>query len=287
MNKVSFLHNGGFPALLDDLDFSQEATREAFYGFMSAFGVTEPLSFVISGCNLSGGSWLPGYICLAGEILRFDGQALSLPGFGNENVWDVLETNDPIGEKVFENGAIVQTFKVRKARIIAVTSAVAVNKFKVANNKTLATKLVEIVSADNPALDLTNKILNAVGASGLWALKAIEPWRVVGAVGQPAFQNGWANNFSAPARQAGFRKDNLGMVHLRGVITGNNGATIFQLPSGYRPTSNNDVCFSVPAGNGTNANYVLFVDSSGNITMGGSPGTTVNFFLNPVKFHVD
>ncbi|MCK6648723.1 MAG: hypothetical protein L6Q66_03615 [Bacteroidia bacterium] len=287
MNKVDFLHNGGFPLLLDDLNFDQAATREAFYGLLSAFGATAPTSFIISGCNLSGSAWLPGYLSIAGEILRFDGQALAVPSFGMTNVWDVYETNDSAGQKLLENGTTVQTYKLRKARIIAVSNAVAANYLNVSTAPTLASKLVSIVSADNGATELANKILAVIAGSNLYALKAIEAWRVIGAVGQPAFQNSWANNFTAPARQAAFRKDSMGMVHLRGCISGSNGAVIFNLPAGYRPTANNAALFSVPSSVGYNVNYTLFVDTNGDVSLGGAPAGLVGLYLNGVHFHTD
>ena len=65
----------------------------------------------------------------------------------------------------------------------------------------------------------------------------IDKWHVVGAAGEPAFQNGWvalAQGFSLPA----FHRDPLGVVHLRGSVTGGTqGAAAFTLPAGYRPVA--------------------------------------------------
>lgn len=71
-----------------------------------------------------------------------------------------------------------------------------------------------------------------------------DPWRVVGAVAQPVFSNGWQNYpgtfFGGPPRPVSFFKDNIGFVHLAGVIY--NGATntntALILPPGYQPTRN-------------------------------------------------
>ena len=63
----------------------------------------------------------------------------------------------------------------------------------------------------------------------------MDPWHVVGAAGEPAFENGWVNYGSGFA-PAAFRKSPDGRVHIRGLVVG--GATnsnIFTLPAGYWP----------------------------------------------------
>jgi hypothetical protein len=49
----------------------------------------------------------------------------------------------------------------------------------------------------------------------------------------PTFQNGWVN-FGDSYNPAGYFKDSLGIVHLRGLVKDGSG-TIFTLPAGYRP----------------------------------------------------
>lgn len=78
------------------------------------------------------------------------------------------------------------------------------------------------------------------------ALSAIaESQHIVGAPGEPAFQNGWAHLDAADVtwRAAKFQRDAAGMVTLTGVVYNGTGATgvvatstIFTLPAGYRPT---------------------------------------------------
>lgn len=69
------------------------------------------------------------------------------------------------------------------------------------------------------------------------------PWREIGAAGEPAFQNAWAN--LGATEKAAFRKDQHGRVFLRGLISGGamGAAVAFTLPAGYRP--GNMVIFSV------------------------------------------
>jgi hypothetical protein len=69
-----------------------------------------------------------------------------------------------------------------------------------------------------------------------------EAWHMVGAPGEPGFENGWAN--APPAlpltfEGAGFYKDHEGVVHLKGLIKSgaSGGGIIFHLPTGYRPAS--------------------------------------------------
>lgn len=69
-------------------------------------------------------------------------------------------------------------------------------------------------------------------------LKTIEPWRVVGAAGQPAY----GANYSAGGGYAKFRRSRLGLVSADLVVSAGAGAailqTIFTLPAGYRPPYN-------------------------------------------------
>jgi hypothetical protein len=54
----------------------------------------------------------------------------------------------------------------------------------------------------------------------------------------PTLLNSWVN-YGAPFANAGYFKDTLGLVHLRGVMKDGSGlgTAIFNLPSGYRPSA--------------------------------------------------
>lgn len=80
-----------------------------------------------------------------------------------------------------------------------------------------------------------------------------EAWHVVGAVGEPAFVNGWVN-FGAPYETAGFYKDASGRVHLRGTVKSGANAAIFVLPAGYRPAA--DLPFSTASLNDVSARRI-------------------------------
>jgi hypothetical protein len=65
---------------------------------------------------------------------------------------------------------------------------------------------------------------------------AMDPWHTVNAAGEPAFQNSYNNYDAANYPAAAFRKDPLGKVQLRGLLTtGTASAAAFTLPAGYRP----------------------------------------------------
>ena len=69
-----------------------------------------------------------------------------------------------------------------------------------------------------------------------------EDWRLVGQPGSPDFQNNWKNYFKSDNTDpfnvyntAGYFKDSMGIVHLKGMVMKGNASTIFILPAGYRP----------------------------------------------------
>lgn len=87
-----------------------------------------------------------------------------------------------------------------------------------------------------------------------------ESWRKVGDPGEPSLQNSWVNfgGFYAPA---GFRRDYLGLVYLRGMVkTGTINTTIFSLPPGYRPEYVHHVGI-----NSNNAHGVIEIGANGDV----------------------
>jgi len=149
MNKTNYATNGGLGEVLDDLTFDQQAVRDAFYGLLSAFGVSIADSFIISGCNLVAGVYQPGYIALGGEILKFDGAAqTSLPG-GNTRVWDVLATFDSNGDRILESGGAFQAYQVRKAQVTYVLNANAPNYLAVSGAPTIQDKIVAMIASED------------------------------------------------------------------------------------------------------------------------------------------
>jgi hypothetical protein len=70
-------------------------------------------------------------------------------------------------------------------------------------------------------------------------IAAPEAWRVVGAAGQPPFENGWSTfGLGIGNSPVSFLRDRQGFVHLRGEVAGGTLPCVFRLPAGYRPASN-------------------------------------------------
>lgn len=107
-------------------------------------------------------------------------------------------------------------------------------------------------------------------------LAAPEAWHVVGTAGEPAFANSWANStLGVIPTSLRFRKDRAGTVHISGqikdgVISCGDGAGVFTLPPGYRPTS--DRFFGIATTNGNNVvtpgSVDVFASGSVNICAG-------------------
>jgi hypothetical protein len=119
-----------------------------------------------------------------------------------------------------------------------------------------------------PSGDHANVISGSVNGTDLAAgavtptkLAKSAPYSVVGAAGQPPFENGW-DNFGFGDSTAAFYKDPLGMVHLRGSISGPTASFAFTLPADYRPAKT----LVMPAAGGGPEAVVLNIDALGRVT---------------------
>jgi hypothetical protein len=105
---------------------------------------------------------------------------------------------------------------------------------------------------------------NALGGrpASAFASSTPEPFRRVGASGQPQFQNDW-ENAGSPFRTAAFYKDPWGVVHIRGAVDGGlTGETVFTLPPGYRPSG----IVRLPAACGGAEESSLLIMPNGTVT---------------------
>lgn len=125
-----------------------------------------------------------------------------------------------VGPKQLKNNAVT-TAKIKQG---AVTGA------KV-NLATLGT-----VPSANQA-HIADTANHATAADTASALAPPEAFHLVGASGEPKFQDSWRNFSQAPGSPAsvGFYRDQEGVVHLKGSADKGEGPTVFQLPPGYRP----------------------------------------------------
>ena len=103
---------------------------------------------------------------------------------------------------------------------------------------------------------------------------ALEAWQ------SATLTNGWSN-WGGGYETARFFKDNFGIVHLSGLITGGTaGTALFQLPVGYRPSGN----LIFPAANANQYTEVT-VNSSGSVTVAGGANNTW-LSLSGISFRV-
>lgn len=108
-------------------------------------------------------------------------------------------------------------------------------------------------------------------------------WRVVGAAGEPAFENGWSNYGSTEV--ARFRRDG-NRVSLNGRVkhAGTINTNIFTLPAGYRPSA--IATYLVYAGTGGNGFGVVVISPTGGVmwATAGSGGSTAQVDLSQLSF---
>lgn len=81
----------------------------------------------------------------------------------------------------------------------------------------------------------------------------------------PALLNNWTN-YGNGSNPAGYWKDSLGVVHLRGYVRNGTGV-IFTLPTGYRPANNEFF-------NAMTYNLTLNVQATGFVVVGSDGGVT-------------
>jgi hypothetical protein len=109
---------------------------------------------------------------------------------------------------------------------------------------------------------------------------SMDSWHNVGATGEPAFANSWANYGSGHAA-AGFRKYPDGRVRLRGLLTsGTIGQPAFTLPVGYRPQTTHLI--STLSSGGASQ---LYVNTDG--TVNPVSGANAWYSLNGIEFDTE
>ncbi len=265
MNKLITTDVGGMPIVLDDIRWEQDANRDAIFGIMSAFGITKPTSFILSGCAVSivGStySWTDGYLSLEGEICKVVAGSVTLAATTTAK-WSVVETYDATGNKTFESGTSFDTYAIRTAALV----------------QTNATFPITYMPYDAPTI---HQVIAEAACPFI-----PQEWHLVGDSGEPAFANSWTVNGMIPAVfQPSFMKDLAGIVYLRGTASHNTSSAgnIFTLPTGYRPSET--VRYVVwSAGTGSLGAALIEILANGEVHITTASLTAIS--LDGVSFHV-
>jgi hypothetical protein len=104
----------------------------------------------------------------------------------------------------------------------------------------------------------------------------------------PTFYPGW-HNVGANWQVAGYLKDPMGFVHIRGMVQRDPldagvsfGDTIFTFPPGYRPSDS--VTFPSRCGASANTFCYIAIHSNGNVEFGGGPAQPNSFLTLDIVF---
>lgn len=137
----------------------------------------------------------------------------------------------------------------KNAVTAAKIKANAVTTTKIAKDAVTGTQVNEATLGTVPSADKANSANSANSASSANtagtanALSPLEATHLVGASGEPGFENG---SFNFPGAEGisfnpvGFYKDHEGIVHLQGIAEGGSStgvASVFTLPPGFRPAA--------------------------------------------------
>ncbi len=241
MNKLKTTDNGGFPFVLDDIRWIDNAVRESFKGLVSSLGITATESFKISGCVVSNVgsvySWTGGYICLMGEIMKVEAGSVTTPmqpwqqNYGL--YWQLDVIYDATGVKIFESGISYDTYEIRKGKLVYGVYPTSQNggiDYMPHNAKYMHTKLLELLTSQ----EILSKIITSELSEKL--LNSEENWK------KAILLNNYSNQGS-PFAEVSYKKDMLNMIHIKGLATK---ATpdymaIFNLPIGYRPAEERNI----------------------------------------------
>lgn len=130
-----------------------------------------------------------------------------------------------------------------------------------ATNATNATNATHATNATNATNAANASALQGKPASA-FASSTLEAAHVVGATGEPAYENGWSDTLAGVDEPLSYYKDPWGIVHLQGNTShsGATSATVFTLPAGDRPAK--DLYFAVYGAGGTAAFMVVTSDGA-------------------------
>ena len=244
-----------------------------------------------------------GYVYLNGEIMYFAGGTFDLSFSGTDfNMLVLTEGSDSLESRVFNDGGtrdilITKTVSTDIVNFDATTGKADLSASIGVNDQictAIYTGLFQTIysASGQRAIDLglDSRISDLEGITE----KEDSGWTNV----DPSFNNG--DIVVASIQQPAYRRDAIGNVHLRGVIsyflqTGfSDSRTFFTLPSGYRPSG---ATLRIPCAYNS---YIddsgsesadkfnnIQVQTSGGVAANGVPGETMFFFLDGISFFGD
>lgn len=155
-------------------------------------------------------------------------------------------------------------------------------------SSTQLVKVVKDILQNQPPRNLPTvtigqaRIVEALEVDGKIIFPNHSNFHIFGGNGEPAYENGWVN-WGAPYFDAGYWKDPLGFVHLRGTIkSGTVGNPAVVLPPGIRPSRTAGPFIVLSNG----AVGRVDVGSDGTVTPQ-SPSSNVYVVLDGIYFKVD
>lgn len=233
MNIFKTNYNGGLPLVLDDFRWIDSGYRQAFRGIMSAFGVTDQYTFIISGCertvNAAVVTIAEGYVSIGGEICYVPEHNYSEPTGVTVEFWTILSSYDATGSKVFQNSSVNDAYEIRTGKI-SVASSVPSGSTSFEDTKTIHELIHEKLPVDSWHNVLTENITTADFLNGIYKIDC--------------------------------KKDLSGFVHLRGLkhiedqTAGVADDLITTLPVGYRPIVQKQFVIGVIIGTEVGMNIV-------------------------------
>lgn len=103
-----------------------------------------------------------------------------------------------------------------------------------------------------------------------------EQWHELGATGEPALQNSWANVGGANDETAAFRLFGVSQLHIKGLIdsgTITDGTVVFTLPEAYWPEKHLRVSGMYVQGSSENS-YQIEIQTDGDVAIYGVSGAS-------------
>lgn len=233
----------------EDLNFIQNAFKDALKGICSAYGISQSESFILSGCEITDdGTNLTiaeGYVALGGEICKVEQHTTPkedlIGGNTDTNFWVIAPTNDPQGLRSVLSGGNENTWVKRRGKVV-----------------------LEDAGLNPVRFDLNLPTIHELAANKVHD----ELETLVDSIQTNQVGNGLLNGWTGFARAD---KDPFGFVHVYMDVNGasKTGTKIWELPAGWKGHSY--------AATSEAGGSVTITNGEFNTTSGGSFKLSVSF----------